>query len=73
MSRTPSTSSVDHLDETWRSIDALCSGFTDEEWSTDTGCQGWSVQDQLSHLVDYESRAQAFARRWTCRGREPSS
>jgi uncharacterized protein (TIGR03083 family) len=49
--------SIDHLEQTWRSIDELCTAFTDEEWKRPTGCPGWSVQDQLAHLVDYEAGA----------------
>lgn len=49
--------SIDNLDRTWQSLIELCSTFTDEEWARPTGCPGWSVQDNVSHLVDYESRA----------------
>ena len=48
---------IDQLGLTWRSIDELCSGLTDAEWKAPTGCPGWSVQDNLSHLVDYEASA----------------
>lgn len=48
---------VDDLERTWRSIDALCVDLTDAEWATPTGCPGWSVQDNVAHLVDYESAA----------------
>jgi uncharacterized protein (TIGR03083 family) len=49
--------SVDHLAELWGALDELCSSLTDEDWTRPTGCPGWSVQDHLSHLNDYESRA----------------
>jgi uncharacterized protein (TIGR03083 family) len=49
--------SIEHLAALWASIDKLCSDLTEEEWKRPTGCPGWSVQDQLSHLIDYESRA----------------
>jgi uncharacterized protein (TIGR03083 family) len=48
---------VDLLARTWDSVDALCAGLTEEEWKTPTDCPGWSVQDNVSHLIDYESRA----------------
>ena len=48
---------IDDLDETWRSIDDLCRDLTEAEWKTPTGCPGWSVQDTMSHLIDYESGA----------------
>lgn len=50
-------SSIEHLDLTWRSIVDLCGDLTDEEWARPTGCPGWSVQDQISHLIDYEAGA----------------
>lgn len=51
------TRSVDHLEQTWRSLTELCADLTEDEWKRPTGCPGWSVQDQLSHLIDYEARA----------------
>jgi uncharacterized protein (TIGR03083 family) len=48
---------IEQLALTWRSIDELCSGLTETEWKTATGCPGWTVQDNLSHLVDYEATA----------------
>ncbi len=51
------SSSAGNLATAWRSIDALCSTFTDDDWRQPTGCPGWSVQDALAHLVDYEARA----------------
>lgn len=44
------------LDETWSSIEALCSGLTPQDWARPTDCPGWSVQDVLSHLCGTESR-----------------
>ncbi|MEY2432072.1 MAG: hypothetical protein QOC92_1797 [Acidimicrobiaceae bacterium] len=49
--------SIDHLQTTWRSIDELCSALNDADWVTPTGCPGWTVQDNVSHLIDYEARA----------------
>jgi uncharacterized protein (TIGR03083 family) len=48
---------VEQLDETWRSLEALCAGFSEAEWKAPTGCPGWTVQDNVSHLIDYESFA----------------
>lgn len=45
---------VDALEETWRSTAAVCHELTDEEWNKPTGCPGWTVKDQLSHLVGLE-------------------
>jgi uncharacterized protein (TIGR03083 family) len=49
--------SVENLARTWASIDALCEPLTEEEWKRPTALPGWTVQDNVSHLVDYESRA----------------
>ena len=48
---------VEQLAATWRSIDELCTGLSEDDWKRPTGCPGWSVQDNLSHLIDYESFA----------------
>ena len=47
---------VDNMEAVWRSITDLCVDFTGEQWKTPTDCPGWSVQDQLSHLVGSETR-----------------
>jgi uncharacterized protein (TIGR03083 family) len=49
--------SISNLETTWQSIESLCSTLSDEEWARPTGCPGWSVQDNISHLIDYEARA----------------
>lgn len=54
MSASPS---IDHLEHTWRSLVELCSSLTEEEWKQPTGCPGWSIQDNVAHLIDYEERA----------------
>ena len=46
---------VDLMERVWRSIDSLCSPLTEPQWKTPTDCPGWSVQDQVSHLVGAES------------------
>ena len=48
---------VEHLATTWTSIDALCASLGEADWKQPTGCPGWTVQDNLSHLVDYEAFA----------------
>jgi uncharacterized protein (TIGR03083 family) len=53
MSASPS---IDNLERTWSSLADLCAGLSEEEWKRPTGCPGWSVQDQVSHLIDYEAR-----------------
>src|SRR5215831_16438248 len=39
----------------WDSIATLCTLFTEREWKTPTDCPGWSVQDQIAHIVGTES------------------
>jgi uncharacterized protein (TIGR03083 family) len=43
------------LDETWASIDLLCRGLAAEQWLTPTPCPGWTVADQVAHIVGTES------------------
>jgi uncharacterized protein (TIGR03083 family) len=43
------------LAETWESIEALGRGLTPAEWLTPTPCAGWTVADQLAHIVGTES------------------
>jgi uncharacterized protein (TIGR03083 family) len=43
------------LAETWASIDLLARGLAPEEWLTPTACPGWTVADQLAHIVGTES------------------
>lgn len=49
--------SIEHLEAAWASILELCSDLTEEQWKTPTGCPGWTVQDNIAHLVDYEAGA----------------
>ena len=49
--------SIEHLEATWASILELCADLTEQQWKTSTGCPGWSVQDNVAHLVDYEAGA----------------
>lgn len=42
------------LFETWHSMQELCATLTEAEWKTVTACPGWSVQDNLSHIIGTE-------------------
>jgi len=46
---------VDRLDEVWQSIAELGDGLSEAEWKTETECPGWSLQDNVSHLIGIES------------------
>jgi uncharacterized protein (TIGR03083 family) len=54
--------SIAHLELLWQSIDELCSDLTEDEWRKPTGCPGWTIQDQVAHLIDYEASALGRAR-----------
>jgi len=47
---------VDNMECVWSSLSALCDSLSEDDWKLPTACPGWSVQDQLSHLVGNESR-----------------
>lgn len=51
---------VDKMETVWQSITDLCSTLTEAEWKTPTDCPGWSVQDQVSHLVGSERRFMGY-------------
>ena len=46
---------VDNMERVWQALDNLCSDFDEAQWKTPTDCPGWSVQDQISHIVGSES------------------
>lgn len=43
------------LDDTWTSLIGLCHELEPREWALDTGCPGWTVQDQVAHVAGLES------------------
>jgi uncharacterized protein (TIGR03083 family) len=45
---------IDLLDATWRSIDELCTPLSAEQWLLPTDCPGWTVQDNLAHIIGLE-------------------
>lgn len=45
---------VDHLVEVWTSLAAACDGVIPERWELPTDCPGWTVRDQVSHLIGVE-------------------
>jgi uncharacterized protein (TIGR03083 family) len=46
---------VDQLEAVWASIDELASGLSAAEWDAPTECPGWSVKDNVSHIIGIES------------------
>ena len=49
------TETIDKLEATWRSISEFCSSLSEEQWKTPTQLPNWSVQDNLAHLIAFES------------------
>lgn len=48
------TQTIDTLEGCWHSISALGASLTEAEWKTATDLPGWTVQDNLSHLIGIE-------------------
>ncbi|HEY4927683.1 MAG TPA: maleylpyruvate isomerase family mycothiol-dependent enzyme [Acidimicrobiales bacterium] len=46
--------SVDHLVEVWTSVATACDRLGAGQWELATDCPGWTVRDQLSHLIGVE-------------------
>jgi uncharacterized protein (TIGR03083 family) len=42
------------LREEWNAVSTLCGTLTDDQWRADTDCPGWTVKDQLSHIIGVE-------------------
>ena len=51
---------IDKLELTYRAISDVCSGLTEEQWKSPTELPGWSVQDNLSHLIGTERMLQGL-------------
>lgn len=47
-------SAVAALAAEWQAITELCATLSDAEWAAPTDCPGWSVQDNLSHIIGTE-------------------
>jgi uncharacterized protein (TIGR03083 family) len=51
----PDRASIDQLAQVWRSIASACEDLSPEQWETLTDCPGWTVRDQLAHVIGTES------------------
>jgi uncharacterized protein (TIGR03083 family) len=49
------TNAVDLQEMAFSALDELCSSLSPDEWAKTTDCPGWSVQDNLSHIIGTES------------------
>jgi len=43
------------LEEQWRELLALLDGLAPEDWGRPTDCPGWSVQDNVAHVIGTEA------------------
>jgi len=55
------TDTIDTLEQCWGSLSELGAPLTEAEWKTATDLPGWSVQDNLSHLIGIERMMQGHA------------
>jgi uncharacterized protein (TIGR03083 family) len=42
------------FEDVWGDIVSLCDGLTEEQWALPTDCPGWSVQDNVAHMIGTE-------------------
>src|SRR5262249_46338074 len=42
------------LDSVWSDIADLCDGLSDAQWDTLTECPGWTVKDNVAHMIGTE-------------------
>ena len=49
---------IDGLEEVWQSILDATAGLDEAQWRRETQCPGWSVADQLVHLIGIERTLQ---------------
>lgn len=55
------TDTIDKLRSVWRSVTEVCHDLDDDQWSIMTECPGWTVKDNLSHLIGTERKLQGLA------------
>jgi uncharacterized protein (TIGR03083 family) len=46
---------VDLLEQVWASFDDACTDLTEAQWKTPTDLPGWTVQDNVVHIIGIES------------------
>lgn len=54
------TETIDKLEAIWRSLSALGSELDEHHWKLPTDLAGWSVQDNLAHLIGTERMLQGL-------------
>ncbi|MEK7426739.1 MAG: maleylpyruvate isomerase family mycothiol-dependent enzyme [Actinomycetota bacterium] len=53
---------IDKLEHTWHAIGNLCADLDEPQWCLATDLPGWSVKDNVSHLIGTERMLQGLAR-----------
>lgn len=51
----------DDLDAEHAALDAFLADLTEEQWTTDTPAEGWTIKDQISHLAYFDETGTAAA------------
>lgn len=54
------TDTINTLDGCWHSLSALGADLSEAEWKLPSDLPGWSVQDNLSHLIGIERMMQGY-------------
>jgi uncharacterized protein (TIGR03083 family) len=54
------TDTIDKLEQTFHAISTLGAGLTEQQWKTHTDLPGWTVQDNLAHLIGTERSLQGL-------------
>ncbi len=45
---------INRLEEVWDDITTVCANLTDEQWNQPTECPGWTVHDNVAHVIGTE-------------------
>jgi uncharacterized protein (TIGR03083 family) len=45
---------IERLEEVWHDVADVCGGLTSEQWSLPTDCPGWTVHDNVAHMIGTE-------------------
>lgn len=51
---------IDKLDQTWHAISELCADLDEDQWHSATDLPGWTVKDNVSHLIGTERMLQGL-------------
>lgn len=56
------TDIIDMLEAIWRSTSQLCADLDERQWKLPTDCPGWTVQDNLAHMIGTERSLEGLPR-----------